>query len=98
MNPMWKHLEGEIVTVITTAGEVVGRLKKADFDNIVVQDPRLVAVGSQGVGLAGSVGYSAKQGLSECTFCNAGVATIVPTADEIAAGWVKATSGIQLAL
>lgn len=91
---MFSSLEGEIVSVVTPNGDIVGKLKSATDTMVVVEDPRGFVQTQEGVGFAPSVSIGCEHELSEATFNMAMVLTITKTHEEIAKAWRQQTSGI----
>ena len=89
---------GEVVTVISMMGEIVGRLKEETDNGYVVESPRLFvpAQGDASGGFAPGLCMTGKLNIDEAVL-NKGVAlTVVPSHDEIEKGWLSATSGIVI--
>lgn len=91
---MFSSLEGEIVSVVTPNGDVIGKLKSATDSMVVVEDPRGFVQTAEGVGFAPSVSLGCDHELSEVTFNMAMVLTITKTHQEIAKAWRQQTSGL----
>ena len=91
---MFSHLEGEIVSVVTSNGDVVGKLKQATDSMVILEDPRGFVQTQDGVGFAPSVSIGCDHELPEVTFNMAMVLTITKTHEEIEKAWRQQTSGI----
>lgn len=91
---MFNSLEGEIVSVVTPNGDVVGKLKSVTDSMAVLEDPRGFVQTAEGVGFAPSVSIGCDHELSEVTFNMAMVLTITKTHSEIEKAWRQQTSGI----
>jgi hypothetical protein len=91
---MFNNLEGEIVSVVTPNGDVVGKLKQATDSMVILEDPRGFVQTAEGVGFAPSVSIGCDHELSEVTFNMAMVLTVTKTHEEIAKAWRQQTSGI----
>ena len=92
-------MKGEIATVVTMMGEVVGRVKSMDDNSVTLESPRLFvpAQDQAGGGFAPGVSMTGEQDLDEGKF-NLNVAlTVVKTHEAVAKGWTQAVSGIVLA-
>ena len=92
-------MKGEIVTVVSMMGEVVGRVKEMDDNSVTLESPRLFvpAQDQNGGGFAPGVSMTGEQDLDEGKF-NLNVAlTVVKTHEAVSKGWVQATSGLVLA-
>lgn len=93
---MFSSLEGEIVSVVTPNGDVIGKLKSATDSMVILEDPRGFVQTHEGVGFAPSVSLGCDHELKEVTFNMALVLTITKTHTEIAKAWRQQTSGIVI--
>lgn len=91
---MFGSLEGEIVSVVTPNGDVIGKLKSATDSMVILEDPRGFVQTAEGVGFAPSVSIGCDHELKEVTFNMAMVLTITKTHQEIAKAWRQQTTGI----
>lgn len=89
-------MKGEVVTVVTMMGEVVGRLKKESETGYTIEDPRLFVPGREGNsgGFAPGVCMTGQQNLSEAQFNRGVVLCVIPSHPEIEAGWREAVTGL----
>lgn len=86
---------GEVVTLVTMLGEVVGRLKEETDTGYVVESPRLFVPGQDGKGgFAPGLSMTGKQDLSEALINKHVVLSVIPSHSEIEAGWIEVTSGL----
>ena len=83
--------QGDIVSVITLAGEVIGKLKEIG-STITLEDPRMLIQTEQGMGFAHGVCVTGESNPKEITFQQ--YVFVTPTKEEIVKGWREATSGI----
>jgi hypothetical protein len=88
--------KGDVVTLVTMMGEVVGRLKEENDSGYVVGSPRLFvpAPDSSAGGFAPGLSMTGKQDLSEAEINKSVVLTVIPTHHDVEAGWLQATTGI----
>ena len=89
-------MKGEVVTLVTHVGEVIGRVKSEEGDNIVLESPRLFVNQAEGSGLAPGVCMTGVQDPSEGVFYKGSVVAVVATAEELVKAWQQQTSGIIL--
>ena len=90
-------MKGEVVTVLTMMGEVIGRLKEETSTGYVITNPRLFVPGEDNRGgFAPGLSMTGEQEPSEATINRALALTVVKTHADVEAGWVQATSGIVL--
>ena len=88
---------GDVVTVVSMLGEVIGKLTKETKDFVELGDPRLFVPGENGSGgFSPGLCMTGQTKLSEAQFNKAVVLTVVPAHESIANGWREATSGIIL--
>jgi len=89
-----KEFKGEVVTVVTVMGEIVGRVKNVTGDYVSLKNPRLFMRTNDGVGFAPGICVSGESNPSEAMISMSTVVTICKTNDEIAKGWIEQTSGL----
>lgn len=89
---------GEVVSIVTMMGEIVGRLKEETSFGYVLESPRLF-VPSQGEssgGFAPGVSMTGRQEPAEAHINKDLTLTVCITHEQVASGWVEATSGIVM--
>ena len=91
-------MKGEVVTVVSMMGEIVGRLKDETSNGYVVESPRLFvpAQGESSGGFAPGLSMTGQQDLDEATINKEVVMTVIECHPEIAKAWTQATSGIVM--
>ena len=87
---------GDVVTLVTPMGEVVGRLTSMSEGNIDLSSPRLFVNGQEGQGFAPGICMTGEREPNSLSFNTAMVLSIVPTDTDVAKGWTEATSSIVL--
>ena len=89
-------MKGEVVTVVTMMGEIVGRLKDETTEGYLLESPRLFvpAQGESSGGFAPGLSMTGVQDTKEAVINKDLVLTVVETHDAVAKGWREATSGI----
>ena len=87
---------GDVVTLVTMMGEVIGRLKEETDTGYVVDSPRLFvpAPDSSAGGFAPGLSMTGKQDLAQATINKNVVLTVIPVHHDVEAGWITATSGL----
>ncbi len=92
--------KGDIVTLVTPRGEVVGRLTETIGEDIDVEiklsSPRLFVNGQEGQGFAPGICMTGGREPAQLTFNTAMVLAVVETDSDVAKGWTEATSSIVL--
>jgi hypothetical protein len=86
---------GDVVSVVTAAGEFVGKLDGFDGDVISMSKPRMLVMGETGMGFARGICMTGKESPDSATFHN--VVLVTPTNTDIESAWIQATTGIALA-
>jgi len=87
--------DGEIVTVLTVAGEFVGKLAGTE-DGVRLIDPRMVVQGPEGnMGFARGICQTGIENPTEVLLTNPVMVT--DTNEMVANAWREATSGIAIA-
>ena len=89
---------GEVVTVVTMMGEIVGRLKEETDSGYVLESPRLFVPAQEGSsgGFAPGLSMTGDQNPNSAHINKDLVMTVVVTHDQVAKGWQEATSSIVL--
>ena len=90
-------MKGEVVTVLTMMGEVIGRLKEETSTGYVIESPRLFVPGEDNRGgFAPGLSMTGSQEPGQATINKAVTLTVLKTHSDVEAGWVQATSGIVI--
>ena len=84
-----------VVSIVTTVGEFVGRFKSQDDLTIVLDNPRALIETQEGMGFAPSICATAPVS-GEVSFNKTLVAFTLNTSAEVESAWQKVTSGIVL--
>ena len=82
----------DIVTVVTFAGDFVGKYVITDGSTITIKDPRMVIQSQQGMGFAKGICVTGEMDPTEVTFQS--YVFVADTNDEIIKAWRQATSGL----
>lgn len=84
---------GDVVTVMTSVGEYIGRLDGFSSNGVTLKDPRLIVRGEEGqIGFGRGVCMSAVEAPPKVTFGD--TIFTVKTNESFEQAWVEATSGI----
>lgn len=84
----------DVVTVMTAAGEYVGKMLKMDETGIVLKDPKLVTANEQGMGFANGVAMTGVQDPTEMVILTP--IFVTDTNPEVVKAWYSATSGLVI--
>lgn len=85
--------EKEIVTLVTSVGEIIGRMKGEENGQYAIEDARLFVHTEQGAGFAPGISMTGES--DSVTHINsASVVAVVKANEQAAAAWRQQTSGI----
>lgn len=84
-----------VVSIVTPAGEFVGRFKSQDDLSIVLDNPRALIQTQEGMGFAPSICATAEV-TGEVSFNKNLVVFTLNTSSEVESAWQKVTSGLVL--
>jgi len=85
---------GDVVAVVTIAGEFVGKYRTQIDGNIILDDPRMLIQNEQGMGFAAGICVTGKRNPEEVTFQQYVFVTAVN--DDIEKAYRSAVSGLVL--
>jgi len=83
-----------IVTLVTAAGEMVGRVMSEDESSITLESPRAFVQTRDGVGFAPGVCLTGIKDPKEITYNKLAVIMMCETNDEVQKIWLQATTGL----
>jgi hypothetical protein len=88
--------KGDVVTIVSMMGEVVGRLVEETDLTVTLADPRLFVPAREGSagGFAPGVCMTGQQNLDEVSINRAVVLCVVLSHPEIESGWREAVTGL----
>jgi hypothetical protein len=87
---------GDVVTILTPLGEMIGRIKSEDESSITLSDPRLFVAQDTGSGLAPGICMTGVPDTKEAVLFKGGIVGMVPTANELVSAWQQQTSGLVI--
>jgi len=88
------YKKGDVVSVISSAGEFVGKYKDSGASSFVLSDPRMVIQTQEGMGFARGVAVTGEENPTEMSFYTQGIVFVTKTNDEIVKAYTQATSGL----
>ena len=88
--------KNDIVSVITAAGEFIGKLKEVSETRIKLEDPRMLIHQGEGMGFARGIAISGVENPTEVEFFSEGVVFMTPSNEDVQKAYRKMTSGIIL--
>lgn len=86
--------KGDVVTVVTLAGEMIGKFNSNESGTISLDDPRMLIQNEQGMGFAHGVCITGQNNPTEITFQS--YVFVTPTNAEIEKAYRQAVSGLVL--
>ncbi len=92
------YKKGDVVSIITNAGEYVGKFKDEGDSTFTVTKPRMLISGEQGVGFARGICVTGKEDAESLTFQKTGIVFTTATSDVVEKAFIEATTSIQLAM
>lgn len=87
---------GDVVTMVTPVGEVIGRIKAEDESSITLENPRLFVAQDGGAGLVPGICMTGKADPEEAVFFKGGAVAMVDTSPELVSSWQQQTSGLVI--
>ena len=90
------YKKGDVVSVITNAGEYVGKFKDEGDSTFTITKPRMLISGEGGVGFARGICVTGKEDAESLTFQKTGIVFTTPTSDVVEKAFIEATTSIQL--
>lgn len=90
------YKKDEVVSVITNAGEYVGKFKDECDSTFTVTKPRMLIQGEGGVGFARGICVTGKEDAAKLTFQKTGIVFTTATSDIVEKAFVEATTSLVL--
>jgi hypothetical protein len=87
--------KGDVVTVLTVAGEFIGKLTERKENSVVLDRPRMLVMNGEQMGFGYGICVTSERDVEEGEFYN--VVLVTKTNQEIADSWRQAVTGIALA-
>lgn len=87
---------GDVVSVVSVAGEFIGKLKEKTDKGVVLTDPRMLLVQKEGMGFARGIAISGEENPNQMEFFSGGILFVTPTNSDVEKAYRKMTSGIIL--
>jgi len=84
--------KGDVVTLVTMAGEIIGRVAESDYETITLTSPRLFVQKAEGSGFAAGICMTGVGYPAELVFRRNQILSVVPTDDVLIEDWAAATS------
>ena len=86
--------KGDVVSVISMAGEYVGKFNSMESGTVTLDDPRMLIQNEQGMGFANGIAVTGKLNPESVTFAQ--YVFVTPTNSDIEKAYRGAVSGLVL--
>tara|TARA_E500000318_G_scaffold50603_1_gene47367 strand:- start:1899 stop:2177 length:279 start_codon:yes stop_codon:yes gene_type:complete len=86
--------KNDVITVITVAGEYVGKFVSEDTSRLTIADPKMLVNGEQGMGFGNGVCVTGEADPADMTFYIGGLVFVAKTSDAVVKAYREATSGL----
>tara|TARA_S200002703_G_scaffold156069_1_gene161035 strand:- start:2672 stop:2950 length:279 start_codon:yes stop_codon:yes gene_type:complete len=86
--------KNDVITVITVAGEYVGKFVSEDTSRLKIADPKMLVNGEQGMGFGNGVCVTGEADPADMTFYIGGLVFVAKTSDAVVKAYREATSGL----
>ena len=90
------YTKNQTVSVITNAGEYVGKFISQDDKGITIASPRMLISGEGGVGFARGICVTGKEDAKDLTIHAGGLVFVTETSDVVEKAFIESTSGIVI--
>jgi hypothetical protein len=88
------YKKNEVVTVISVAGEYVGKFVKKDESTFVLSDPKMLVNGEGGMGFANGICVTGQEDPTSMTFYVGGIVFVTKTSSTVESAYHQAVSGL----
>lgn len=89
-------MQNDVMTIVTPAGEMVGRIKDENDNTVTLESPRAFIQTQEGMGFAPGVCMTGEQNPKEMTFNKSQVILMCKSSDQVSKAWIQQTSGLVL--
>jgi len=86
--------KGDVVAVVSVAGEYVGKYEASEGGTITLTDPRMLVQNQQGMGFASGICVTGEMNPKQVTFAQ--YVFVTPVNDDIEKAYRSAVSGLVL--
>lgn len=86
--------KNDVITVISVAGEYIGKMVSEDTSRLTIADPKMLVNGEQGMGFGNGVCVTGEKDPSSMTFYIGGIVFVAKTSEEVVKAYREATSGL----
>jgi hypothetical protein len=96
METEMSYKKDDVVSVITNAGEYVGKFKDEGDSTFTITKPKMLISGEGGVGFARGICVTGKEDAESLTFQKTGIVFTTATSDVVEKAFIEATTSIAL--
>jgi hypothetical protein len=96
MENKMSYKKDDVVSVITNAGEYVGKFKDEGDSTFTITKPKMLISGEGGVGFARGICVTGKEDAESLTFQKTGIVFTTATSDVVEKAFIEATTSIAL--
>lgn len=96
MENKMSYKKDDVVSVITNAGEYVGKFKDEGDSTFTIGKPRMLIQGDEGVGFARGVCVTGGEDVDTLVFQKTGVVFTTPTSGIVEKAYIESTTSIVL--
>lgn len=84
----------DVVSVVTSVGEFVGKLGEEHTDRVTIKDPRMIVHNQGGMGFAAGVSMAGVESPNEIDFYKSNIIFVGPTNEDVQKAYRQFTSGL----
>jgi hypothetical protein len=88
------YSKNDVITVITVAGEYIGKLVEETASTLTIADPKMLVNGEQGMGFGNGVCVTGEKDPADMTFYIGGLVFVAKTSEAVVKAYREATSGL----
>ena len=89
-----QYKKNDVITVITVAGEYIGKFVEESASTLTISDPKMLVNGEQGMGFGSGVCVTGEKDPSDMTFYIGGLVFVAKTSEAVVKAYREATSGL----
>ena len=90
------YSKNDVITVITVAGEYVGKFEYEDASKLTINNLKMLVKGEQGMGFGNGVCVTGEADPADMTFYIGGLVFVAKTSEAVVKAYHEATSGLIL--
>lgn len=88
--------KNDVVTVVTSVGEFVGKFVSDSPEGVTIDDPRMIVHSQQGMGFAKGVSMAGVEDPKQVTFGAGQIVAVMEINPAVEKAWREFTSGIVI--